>query len=293
MFSFLSLIYRTQGMNPQVWCKLPEELLDAVIETAAAQSQTDAAVLVRCSSQWQRRIQPRLYLNPSLAADRIERFYETVTANSALRLFPRSLQLSPPLLSATQIDALSNILKLCKNVKRLCVSAALICPLWSSLTEALLRLDIISESGRIWYHNGLPGNTLGEARHIWFTRQNPLMSDCLLPNHIIPQFLALPIDARKDCTNFHRLMVDCPSKLGSQHTVVLNIVYPPVERDVYCQIVFERALRRLSDSPFCLIVRYSIDDETIWEPLPVNDPRSLWRWAASEGKIYGRRPIWD
>ena len=288
MFSILSLVYRTRGMNPRVWCKLPEELLDAVIVTAAAQSQTDALVLVQCSSHWRRRIQPLLYLNPSLAADGIERFYETVNANSALHNFPHCLQLFPPLLSATQIDALSNILKLCKNIKRLYITAALIYAPWSSLAEALRRLDIVSECGSI-----VLGNSLGRyVRRVWFTRQSPLLSDCLLPRPI-PQFLALPIDARKDSTNFHRLMVDFPNKLESEHTVVLNIVYPPVERDVYCQILCERALHRLSDSPFCLIVRHSIDDETIWEPLPVNDPRSLWNWAASEGRIYGRSPTWD
>ena len=279
-------------MNPEVWCKLPEELLDAIMVVAATQSQADAVAFMRCSSQWQRRIRPGLYLNPSLAAERIELFYKTVNTNPALRIFPRSLRLSPPLLSETQIEALSNVFDLCINIKRLCITAALISPSWALLKMALWNMDIVSEGGRIWRHNREPGDRLAEPRHVWFTRRNPLLSDCLLPNSV-PQFMALPIDARKDRTNFHRLMVDCLTKLGSENTVVLNIVYPPVERDGYCQMLCERALHRLSDGPFCVIVRYSIDDEMIWEPLSVTDPKSLWHWAASEGKIYGRGPVWD
>jgi len=49
--------------------------------------------------------------------------------------------------------------------------------------------------------------------------QLSLMSDCSPPNPI-PSFLALPIGARKEWTNFHRLLADYPSKLSSLHTAL-------------------------------------------------------------------------
>jgi hypothetical protein len=280
-------------MNSEVWCKLPEELLDAIVVTAVAQSQTDAAVLVRCSSQWQKRIQPQLYLDPCLWGDRIKNFHDTVKANPALRVYPRGLRLSTPSLSETQIGAIHNVLKLCTTIKRLyfvaseaCFPSALAAS-WASLGEALQELDIVSGTARIFNTRGI----VEEARYVWFTRPT-LIGGYLFPTPI-PKCLALPIDARKDVTNFHRLLVDFPSRLRPENIVVLNIVYPPMGRDVQCQISCERALNRLSYSPFCLIVRHSIDDQTIWEPLFVMDPRSLWHWAASKGKIYGRIPVWD